>query len=320
MLMWKKLTIIILISMSFLFLAEKGSDYLMKRYPKLKSSYISQVEIKADILIIGACEAEMMLSPKMFDSATGYKTYNLGEVGTRFADNYLYLHQYLKYQKHPKYVILHISPESFSHVDNKLLTTYKHEAFLSDSVVYNVVKELDPGYTKFSKIPFLKYSFYNTFTLFKILDAAGYSVLNKKNPPSIDGFSAPFSSDTVNAPESLVYKVQHYQWSPVEEKYFLKILTLCRDNNIQLILYKLPTYKGYYDANVELSKYDDKIVQLVSQYKLPYFTYDTSTLTNDYKNFFLLSNNLLSWKAIPTFNKIFIQDLKDNVFNQNLNK
>ena len=320
MLMWKKLTIIILISMSFLFLAEKGSDYLMKRYPKLKSSYISQVEIKADILIIGACEAEMMLSPKMFDSATGYKTYNLGEVGTRFADNYLYLHQYLKYQNHPKYVVLHISPESFYHVDNKLLTTYKHEAFLSDTLVYNVIKELDPEYINFSNIPFLKYSFYNIFTLYKIVDAAGYSVLNKKNPPSIDGFSSPLSSDTVNSSESLVYKVQHYQWSPIEEKYFLKILTLCRNNNIQLILYKLPTYKGYYDANVELSKYDEKIVQLASQYQLPYFTYDTSTLTTDYKNFFLLSNNLLSLKAIPTFNNMLIQDLKDNVFNQNLKK
>jgi len=318
--MWKKLTIVILISMSFLFFAEKGSDYLMKQYPKLKSSYISQADQKADILIIGACEAEMMMSPKMFDSATGYKTYNLGEVGTRFADNYLFLHQYLKYQKHPKYVLLHISPESFYHVENKLLTTYKHEAFLSDSVVYDVGKELDPEYISFSKIPFLKYSFYNTFTLYKIIDAAGYSFLNKKYPPSIDGFSSPLSSDTVNSPESLVYKVQHYQWSAIEEKYFKKIVSLCADNNIQLILYKLPTYKGYYDANAELRKYGDKIVQLASQYKLPYFTYDTSALTTDYKNFFLLSNNLLSLKAIPTFNNMLIQDLKDNVFKQKLNK
>ena len=82
----------------------------------------------------------------------------------------------------------------------------------------------------------------------------------------------------------------------------------------------MPTFKGYYDANVELSKYDDKIVKLASKYQLPYFTYDTSTLTTDYKNFFLLSNNLLSLKAIPTFNNMLIQDLKDNVFNQNLKK
>ena len=320
MLMWKKLTIVILISMSFLFLAEKGSDYLIKRYPKLKSSYITQAQMKADILIIGACEAEMMLSPKMFDSATGYKTYNLGEVGTRFADNYLYLHQYLKYQKHPKYVVLHISPESFYHVDNKLLTTYKHEAFLSDTLVYNVIKELDPEYINFSNIPFLKYSFYNIFTLYKILDAAGSNAINKKSPHSIDGFSPPSLSDTAINSQSLLAKVYGYKWNKVEEKFFLKIITLCKDNDIKLVLYKLPTYKGYYDANVELSKYDDKIVQLASKYQLPYFTYDTSTLTTDYKNFFLLSNNLLSLKAIPTFNNMLIQDLKDNVFNQNLNK
>ena len=91
--MWKKVALVILVSITFLLLAESIADYFMKRYPKLKSSYISQVDQKADILIIGACEAEMMLDPKMFDSATGYKTYNLGEVGTRFADNYLYLFQ-----------------------------------------------------------------------------------------------------------------------------------------------------------------------------------------------------------------------------------
>lgn len=318
--MWKKVALVILVSITFLLLAESIADYFMKRYPKLKSSYISQVDQKADILIIGACEAEMMLDPKMFDSATGYKTYNLGEVGTRFADNYLYLFQYLKYQNHPKYVILHISPESFFSADNKFLTTYKHEAFLSDSTVYNVVKELDPDYINFSKIPFLKYSFYNIFTLYKIIDAVGYATFNKKYPPSIDGFSPPFSSDTVDASQSLINKVHGYKWSITEEKYFHKIISLCKQEKIQLILYKLPYYKEYYDANLFLHDYDARIMHIASENKIPYFVYDSAILTHDYKNYFWLANNLLSLKGIPIFNKMLIKDLKDSVFTHNLKK
>jgi len=312
--MWKKLIIAILISISFLYIAEKVSDHFMKRYPKLKSSYISQVDQKADILIIGACEAEMILDPAMFDSATGYKTYNLGEVGTRFADNYLYLYQYLIYQKHPKYVILHISPESFYSIDNKLLTTYKHEAFLSDTVVYNVVKELDPEYINFTKIPFLKYSFYNIFTLYKILESTGYNVLHKKYPPSIDGFSPPLAADTVDASQSLITKIHGYKWSSTEEKYFRKIISLCMHEGIKPIFYKVPYYKGYYDANLFLRDYEAKIGRIASENKIPYYVYDTSSLTKDYKNYFWLVNNLLSLKSIPTFNNMLIKDIKDNVF------
>lgn len=224
------------------------------------------------------------------------------------------------YQKHPKYVILHISPESFYSIDNKLLTTYKHEAFLSDTVVYNVVKELDPEYINFTKIPFLKYSFYNIFTLYKILESAGYNVLHKKYPPSIDGFSPPLAADTVDASQSLITKIHGYKWSSIEEKYFLKIISLCKKEGIKLILYKLPYYKGYYDANLFLQSYDARIGKIASENNLPYFVYDSASLTHDYKNYFWLANNLLSLTGIPLFNNMLIQDIKDSVFVHDLKK
>ncbi len=312
--MWKKLLLAILLSGFFLFFGEKVSDFFMKRNPRLKSSYITEVEQNADILILGACEAEMMLDPELFERKTGYKTFNLGESGTRFADNYLYLYQYLKYQKRPKYLILHVSPESFYNADNKLLTTYLHQAFLSDTTVYNVIKELDPEYIRFSKIPFLKYSYYNIYSLYNIIEATGYTALHKKYPPSINGFVSPRPADTVDAFQTIINKVHGYKWSSTEEKYFRKIISLCMHEGIKPIFYKVPYYKGYYDANLFLRDYETKIGRIASENKIPYYVYDTSSLTKDYKNYFWLVNNLLSMKSIPTFNNMFIKDINDNVF------
>jgi len=316
--MWKKVLITILVCLLFLSLAEFATDYYLKRYPRLKSSYISQVEQNADIVVLGACEAAMMVDPSLLDSLTGYKTYNLGDPGARFADNYLDLYQYLRFQKAPKYLLLHVSPESFYSIDDKLLTTYKHQAFLSDSVVFNVTKELDPDYIKFSKIPFLKYSYYNIFTMYKIFGAIGYSLLNKKHPDDRDGFipPPPFNSDTSALSESNVITLDSYSWNSTEEKYFRKIISLCKDKGIGVVFYKLPYYHNYYNANLELKKYEERIRDIATENNVPYFTYDTAPFTNDSKNYYKLENNLLNRNTIPEFNKMLIRDLKDSVFVQ----
>ena len=111
--MWKKILATVFIAFFILLTIEKISEYFFKRYPVLKSSYISQVKQDADIVIHGSCEAEMIINPSYFDSSTNFKTFNLGELGSRYPDNYLMLHLYLKNQKKPKYLILHVSPESF---------------------------------------------------------------------------------------------------------------------------------------------------------------------------------------------------------------
>ena len=316
--MWKKVLLTILVCLLFLSLAEYATDYYMKRYPRLKSSYISQVEQNADILVLGACEAAMMVDPALVDSLTGYKTYNLGDPGARFADNYLDLHQYLLFQKAPKYLLLHVSPESFYPIDDKLLTTYKHQAFLSDSVVFKVIKELDPDYVRFSNIPFLKYSYYSIFSMYKIFGAIAYSLLNKKHPQDRDGFipPPPFNQDTSALSESNVITLDNYSWNSTEEKYFRKILSLCKDKGIAIVFYKLPYYRKYYNANLELYKYEERIRHIATENNFHYFTYDTSSFTRDSSNYYKIENNLLNRNTIPKFNKMLIRDLKDSVFIQ----
>lgn len=316
--MWKKFLFTILVCLLFLSAAEFATDYYMKRYPRLKSSYISQVKQNADILVLGACEAAMMVDPSLLDSSTGLKTYNLGDPGARFADNYLDLYQYLKFQKAPKYLLLQVSPESFYPIEDKLLTTYKHQAFLSDTVVFNVIKELDPEYVKFSSIPFLKYSYYNIFSMYKIFGSIGYSLLNKKHPEDRDGFIPPplFNLDTSALSESNVITLNSYTWNNTEEKYFRKIISLCKNRGISIVFYKLPYYHNYYNANLELKKYEERIRHIATENNYPYFTYDTSRFTNDSKNYYKLENNLLNGNTIPEFNKMLIRDLKDSVFIQ----
>jgi len=135
-------------------------DFALLHNTNIKAAYVQKTKIEADILIHGPCEPLWMISPKTLDKQTGLRSYNLSSSHSDFADNYLHLYFYLKNNKAPKYLFLYATPESMDPKYNTF-NTYRFAAFVDDPVVDSVIKENDPAYYQWTKIPFMKYAYYS---------------------------------------------------------------------------------------------------------------------------------------------------------------
>jgi hypothetical protein len=309
--MLKKIILTIVITVFILKLVELGAEWSIARFPETKTNYISQKKFDGiKILYHGACEVEWVVNPGYLDSVIGLKSYNLATGNSNFADNYLDLHIYLKKQQKPDYVILQVSPESFEARNNNL-KVFNFANFFDDTTVVNVLNEGDKRYMSTTFIPFLKFSFYSNFTLFRVFAGFLYGIANVQDPRFVNGYRSPDGFDQFLF-GSLLEKKNNYKWSSYEEKYLIKIIELCKTQNIKLVFFRVPTYLPYQRINPILAEKNKLIEQIASDHNVPYFSYDNLEMNNDSSNFFNIHN--MSTKGSEKFLKIFANQLKDSIF------
>lgn len=304
----KKILATLLICFAVLYGLEILAGYFFSGYPEMKTSYIQHHNNHAKILIDGACEAEWTLDPDYIDSATGKKTYNLGLASSDIADLYLNLYLYLKHQPKPEVVLLQITPEGFNKHTADPLNAYRYANNLNDGLVKKTITELDPEYVKFAHIPFVKFSYYNNFILFKVIAGIGYKLLGKENPRYPNGYKPPtftFADQNALDQDDPVKFGKPYEWDPQREAYLVKILELCKQQDIHLVLYRSPYYAGYTERHKELSLYANKIQKIASAHQIEYIRFDTLDFSKDRSNFFKAPNMTIS--GATKFNKIFVE-------------
>jgi hypothetical protein len=317
-----------------LFLTELFFDFALKNNMNIKLSFEQKTTIPFDGVIHGPCEPLFSIDPEIIEDLTGLKLLNIAQRHTDFADNYLQLYLYL--QKHPKtkLVLLYVTPESFD-VRFNTFHSYRYAPYLQDTVVCNVVKDMDPKFAKCLFLPMMKYTYYNYYKNAEALqglkhwwqkDSVPYFTKGYAQHASVkdfNGYTLPqnlvfhnFVSTTELENKQLYYDLyadnESFNWDVKREQYLLKIIQLCKKNHTKLVLMESPVYSPALQNQANRLMILQKIKSLANQNQIPFWLFYSLPMNEVQDNF--VSALILSRKGTLNFMPILADSL--NIFHK----
>ncbi|MDD5571922.1 MAG: hypothetical protein PHD97_12300 [Bacteroidales bacterium] len=290
--MLKRILILFIVLIATLFALEKAYDFFLLKNKDLKTSYVLNDKINADVLVIGSCVPMYMFLPDVFDKYTNLKSYNLSTENTSFSEIFLNFHLYLKNNKPPEYLFINVSYETFDESFN-MFNSYRFAHLLGDTVVANVIKNKERFYYNISFIPFMRYAYYNSKINFYAVQGAKHFLFNKKFPYNKNGRIKPVDMGWNFKNEKFIKQNPegyYYSFSEIEYGYLNRIIQIAKKNRIRVMLFEAPVYKvfrPYIKNKYEISRY---ISTLAAKNNLQYWNFDTMKIADNEKYFLSLIN------------------------------
>lgn len=332
----KKISIALLLVVGILFILDGTFSFFIQENRNIKLSNVSKGGLDYDILYHGPCEPLFTIDASYLDSVLGTNSYNFALRHTDFADNFLHLYLYLKQNKAPKQVYLYVTPESFDLRFNSF-HSYRFAPYLSDTLVAQVVEEMDPNYYSKTWFPFMRFAYYNSYKTFDALQGVKHYWDKKQDPYFKDGFIAHPDNqyftrkDGYIAPEHLVYaanydvseisdstlyyelyeKRQTFKWDPIRTKYLVQLFELCKKNQIELILYESPAYSGAINDQPNRDEFLQKTDSIARSFSSKYIVMENLELAKNKSNF--VCPLILSIQGTAPFLKAFSDTVKTNL-------
>ena len=195
------------------------------------------LKAKADILIIGSSRAKHHYNPKIFSENLNLSCYNAGIGGHGLFLNYAMLSDNIKINK-PKLVILDVSPnvivdkDSYSKL-NSLLPYYKN------STAFREIIQLNP---KFSRLGLISNLYKYNSTLYDLL--RGYLLKSKNHNLGFVPLEGEISKENYDP-----FFLEEEKFDDNKLIYLNKIISICSNNNIKLVIVISPTYEKFDKKN-----------------------------------------------------------------------
>jgi hypothetical protein len=308
-----KKSIIWLLALFFsLFLLEKAYKFALKENLNIKASYVLKKKINADVLILGSCEAMSMVSPDVIDSVSNLSAYNLATNHASISEQYLHLYLYLRNNKAPEVLLMHIGGENLDSRFN-IFNGYRFVHLMDDSIVYQTIREKDSIYIRLNNFPFLKYAYYNDFFTFRAMQGFKHFTNKKATPYNSKGFEyynididEEIKKINTNYPQGIFY-----QWDKSEEQYLYKIIDLAKANNIRLIIYQSPVWEGAYTYLKNKKEMDARIEKIATENSIEYILFDIPEISAYKSNYITLLR--LNKKNALVFSAILAKYVKQEV-------
>jgi hypothetical protein len=160
----------------------------------------------------------------------------------------------------------------------------------------------------------MKYAYYNSNISFPILQGVKHYWNNKHLPYLLDGYDSPFKIIKEFKPryKDLYRNQQGFKWSLKREKYLSKIIKLCQNSKIQLVLFDPPSlllnFKKHQNNRLSIRK---KIEKIAFKNNIPFWSYDTLNICHE-KEKFISNYHLVETESIK-FNKTLAQSIKRKI-------
>ena len=212
-----------------LFLVLYGVSYLLipynsveNRLYKKNSSILNEPKGTIDYVAIGDSECSTSISPMEIWNTYGYTGYNCGLPGQRIQDTYYQLKKLLKKQS-PKVILLETN------------------AFYRD---FKYMSALESSMEETAKDIFPIYKYHDNWKYFHLYMLKSPSRKIRQNPVTVykgylySNVAAPYKDGSYISETSDVWEIGR---QPMV--YLDKIKELCKENNIELILYTAPSPK-----------------------------------------------------------------------------
>ena len=230
-------------------------------------------ESEDEIVILGSSRAAHHYVPQIFEDSLGMTCFNAGSDGMCIYYHYAILSSYIYRNAIPKLVVLDIQDMDVGKSDG---ATFTFEAALDrlsphykdNSSIMSMFESLH--WTEYIKLNSKTYR-YNSKLVQLIKcnfipypENKGYEAVNGKLPDDIDFCNTPRKN------VELEYE---------KEKYLIKLLSLCKSNNIPLVMIYSPIF---YNSQ---SNAKEKIIEISVKYNVPYWDYSNNPLFLDRNNF-----------------------------------
>lgn len=288
--LFRNILLLFLSTIFALFALDKIYEWSILQNKNEKLSYIISNPPHAKIVISGPCEPLWTIDPDVIEMNTGKMTYNLASTHSDFAENYLSLFLYLQSNDKPECVLLYVTPESFDSTYN-LFNTYRFACFVNQQEVRNVIKDSDQNYYKWHSVPFMRFCYYNRWTNFPALQGLKHYKESKQDAYFPNGYEEPISNKwDAHLDWFKEYFPTGYRFkiSPKRLKYLNRIDSLCKAEEIPLILYESPFYKS--DELKLLNR--DSIINFTHQWAASnnrkYLVFDSMAMSTKKENFISL--------------------------------
>lgn len=242
--------------------------------------------VNADVLFLGPCEPHWGISPEMLQKNTGVRIYNLALNNSDFADNYLHLHLYLKSNKPPEFVFLYLTPASFDKHTNTF-NSYRFAPYLNDPLVDPVVSDVDPDYYRWSKLPFMKYAYYNNEVTFNVFQGYKHFFAGRNNAYYEDGYEPPaeFARDVTDGKLVISQKPVIYTFDKKRAEYLVKIIRLAQSVGSEVVLYESPVYEPYLELELNRPEIENRIHEISKQESVRFVQFRDLSIAKDPANF-----------------------------------
>lgn len=201
-----------------------------------KINYVLNEKTNVDILLVGSSRILTNIDPQIIDSITQLRSYNAGLNAATIKTCYNIIAAAIKTQSHLKYIILNIDFNMFKPEIDPYKDAYYYP-YTTDNNTF--VYSNNTNANTIHKIKILDVSTYD--------DYAKYAALRGLISPTQntgDGFF-PHAEQGFARPDSILLHSVAENYSEIGQLLLEKIITLCKQKNIELMLVVAPYQKDY---------------------------------------------------------------------------
>lgn len=202
---------------------------------------INDGKINSDIIISGSSRAFKAINPEVITNETGLSCYNIAADGSDLGIQVAKLKWYLNHNRKPKIIIQDLTQFGGS-ISNTIYEPFKYLPYLNDDSLYQGLLKIDKDIWQNKYLIPTNLIYYN-FDFYAELASEIIATINGKDN-LVNGFlpdnsiwSGDFEEYKKNNPKGIDCYI-----SEKFNEYILKLIQLCREKEIILVLTVLPNY------------------------------------------------------------------------------
>jgi hypothetical protein len=277
------LVLIYLLNLLIGFLIEmdnkKKADIGVYYPPRRWHEFYEQPKNSIDVVFLGASLCYKGYIPTIFNRITGFNSFNMGSSIQTVTTSYFVLEEVIQYQK-PKVVFLELFTRALTYEDQIESVRYNFNYMRMGRNKWNLFRY---GLSGKEKVEFLFPAYYKRDQLDRIVKYA-FSPLDTSKVDDLyysKGYVK--SKKRISEPElnsdTTIYRFNWRETDRLEShlNYLQKIITLCKENNIQLILLNSPLPSLIYNK-IDIAEFENMLFNISESKNIRYLNLNKENL------------------------------------------
>lgn len=242
-------------------------------------------KINAEILITGSSRALVHYDPRVLESVTGLKTFNIGRNGSQTDLQLAFLKTYLLHNAPPRLLIHNLDLHSFA-TSHEIYDPAQYLPYLNEQPIYDAVRRVYPDAWKWKYLPLYGYVVPD-LRLTWLLGLKGFAGFE---PPEdhINGFvprawawTGDFEKFRRDNPNGV-----HTTLEPQGIRDLEELLALCKARGIRILLVYSPEYFEVQALQTNREQIVAQFRELSSRFAAPFWDFSDSSLGRSRANFY----------------------------------
>lgn len=238
-------------------------------YAKLRTAFLE--ENNYNVLFLGSSRVEMHYDPRLFDSITGFNSFNLGLAGASPQQAYAALCGYLKNSAAPEHLFYEVDYHSLKRND-EIKDFNNYFPVLRNPTLRHQFSRIDPRMDHFYYNPFFSWP----FTGFKNLSTGIHNCLRIPNRNDSLYYKG-FVKEVLRPDLNYISAKPYFSFFELTNRQYLdSIILLCKKKRTNITLISSPVFAGGKTELLNKEQITAQIADIAKQNNILY--YDLSSL------------------------------------------